>query len=207
MTWRAAIPLAALAAAGCRWGEDGASLRVTSVSPDHGVRGQTMNVVLGGSGFVDVEEVDFDEPASTRFCSGLRVELRSAGRSPIPLTHVRPKSSTELRARLAGDAYATAVVGPWDVAVVDSRGAEDVLPGAFAVQTCGAPSVACDDGEPTCTTGDTCNGAARCVGTPVADATPCDFDCTDGSVVPGSCVAGACVPGDGSCDPPPACSP
>jgi hypothetical protein len=209
MTWRAVIPLVALAAVGCTWGGEASELRLTQVIPGASTRGVTLNVTLVGEGFSPSVVVDFDDPSSSSVCDGLRVELRAAGQpAPIPLERARLVSPTELRAHLRGDAYSSAWKGAWDVVVVGPDGTEAVLPKAFGIDLCDSspPSAPCDDGEDDCTTTDVCTGNSHCGGTPVADATPCTFPCTDGARVAGACQAGACVPAAGLCESPPACT-
>jgi hypothetical protein len=206
MTWRAAISLIALAAAGCTWGGGPSALRLTQVIPEGSTRGVTRIVTVRGEGFSPSVVVDFDDPASSRVCASLRVELRAAGQPPIPLERARFVSSTELRAHLGGEAYASAFRAQWDVVVIGPEGMEATLPQAFRIDGCDTAAQPCDDGEPDCTSIDVCTGAARCGGTAVADATPCAFECTDGTAFPGSCQQGACVPVAGLCDSPPACT-
>jgi hypothetical protein len=198
-----AITLAALA--GCTWGGAPSDLRVTEVTPAASVRGVTRNVVVRGTGFSPAVVVNFDDPASSRVCDGLRVELRTPGQPNIPLERARVISTTELRGHLAGEAYANALRTAWDVVVIGPDGSEAALPKAFRIDGCDAPAQPCDDGEPACTSADACTGAARCGGTAAPDATNCSYACTDGRSVEGSCSAGACVPSAGLCDPLPAC--
>jgi hypothetical protein len=216
MTWRAAIPLAAIAVAGCIWSEPGAP-RPTGVSPTAVTRGQTVILSVSGEGFEPHVTVDFDDPGRSQACIPLRVELRAPGATPPPAPvplHDLQFVAGGLRGRMLGDAGKAT----WDVVVIDAEEREATLPAALVVSNCeGLINTACDDGEPctfdsgfgTAANGmDKCTGNAACVGSSKApDGASCDFDCTDGSVVPGACVAGACVPGPGSCDPPPACSP
>lgn len=51
------------------------------------------------------------------------------------------------------------------------------------------PGTGCDDMDP-CTTGDTCDGAGRCGGNPMACDTPTDAQC---QATPGSCSGGSCA--------------
>jgi hypothetical protein len=204
MSARLVIVLAAIA--GCTWGAAPAP-QLSGVQPAASLRGVALNVTLDGEGFGAEAVVDFDSPSESAVCGGLRVELRTPGREPIPLERVRIVTPTQLSAHLGGSAYASALVARWDVVVIDAAGTEAVLPRAFEVQNCGTPSVPCDDGEPDCTSSDACTGAARCGGTPVADGAPCGFACPGGSAVPGSCLAGVCVPAPGTCESSPACTP
>jgi hypothetical protein len=201
MTWRAVIPLVALAA-GCTWGGESPGLHLTQVIPGDSRRGVTLNLAVIGEGFSPSVVVDFDDPGGSSVCAGLTVELRAAGQPAIPLARARLVSSTELRAHLGGDAYASALRADWDVVVIGADGTEATLPKAFRIDGCDSPAQSCDDGEPICTSADVCTGAARCGGTPAVDTTPCTFECTDGVGVPGSCLQGVCVPAPGRCDPP-----
>lgn len=213
MTWRAAMPLVALAAAGCTWGESPA-LRVTGVDPATTGRGVKTIITVTGEGFEPDVTVDFDDPASSSVCVPLRVELRApAARpvpTPVPLRDAWVISPGVLRARLDGDAGKAL----WDVVVIDAEGREVTLAAALDVTNCpGTSNTECDDGEP-CTFEpayaplDQCTGNSSCGGaSTLGDGIECLFPCIAGGTVAGACLAGVCVPAPGLCEPPSTCSP
>ena len=216
MTWRAAIPLVALAAGGCTWGEH-AVVEVSAVSPTTITRGVKTIVTVTGVGFEPEVVADFDDPADSLACGGLRVELRAPELTPAPapvqLRDARVVSPNELRARLEGDAG----MALWDLVVIDAAGRETTLRGALDVTNCrGEVNTMCDDGEP-CTYDaafgtpddgkDKCTGNASCGGmAQVGDGARCRFACAAGGTVDGTCLAGACRPEPGLCEPLPACT-
>jgi hypothetical protein len=201
MTWRASIALMALAASGCSWGEPPFPV-VTGVTPLSVEAGRADVLTIGGEGFEPDVAVDFDDPAASRACVPLRVELRSASRETVSLAGPVWISPSQLRVRIDG----SVAIGTWDAAVVDGRGREAVLPGAFTVRSC---SHECRDGN-TCTTGDICGTSGFCEpGTRRADGYPCTLDCIAGGTPPsGFCSAGLCVVSVNACPTPlVACSP
>jgi hypothetical protein len=212
MTWRAVIPLVALAAAGCTWGERPAMI-VTGATPAEMTRGVKGLITVTGAGFMPDVAVDFDSPSRSSVCFDLRVELRTSGLPPVPLRDARVISDDVVRAKLDGDAGKAA----WDLVVVRGDGREATLRAALNVTNClGVVNTACDDGEP-CTYDaafgtpadgiDKCMGNSSCGGTAMLpDGAECDFACAVGGNVPGTCRSGACLPAAGTCDPPPACT-
>ena len=208
MTPRAAIGFAALVAmigAGCSWGSV-PPLGVTAVRPDHVTRGVSLTVVVQGEGLDPEVVVDFDSPQASDVCATFGVELVSPLGARIPLERVYLVAVNSLAGRLPSAATGSAQRARWDVVVTDFRGRMATLASGFDILGCETQGAPCDDGEPTCTTGDACNGAARCLGVAVPDGTPCDFPCPAGATVAGSCLAGACAPAEGLCASPPACT-
>jgi hypothetical protein len=209
MTWRAAIPLAAFAVAGCSWGEAPVP-RLDGVAPAKVLRGVKTIVSVTGDGFgADADFVDFDDSDGGSVCSDLQVQVRYPTRPSVTLVDAMVVGRNEIRGLLVGDLQP----GDWDVAVVAGPGREAVLPAALRIENCAGSNVPCDDHDD-CTFDavfdpmDRCTGSSRCEGVSSRpDDSPCAFACTDGETVAGSCTAGVCVTGPGSCDPPPVCSP
>jgi hypothetical protein len=201
MIWRASIALAALAASGCSWGEPPFPA-VTGVAPSSVEAGRAIVLTVGGEGFEPDVAVDFDDPAASKACVPFRVELRSASEGTVLLDGPVWISPSELRVQLGGGEP----IGPWDVAIVDGRGREAVLPGAFTVRSC---SSECVDGN-RCTRNDRCGTSGFCEpGTRDLDGTVCTLDCIAGGIPPiGRCSEGRCeVPVNACPTPLAACSP
>jgi hypothetical protein len=96
---------------------------VTGITPDSGCAGQTaQQVLVTGQGFLD----------------GAFVKLTQAGQSDILATFVTVNSTTQISCTLN---LGKAVVGDWNVVVVNPDDQQAVLPNGFTVTGCSSPAI------------------------------------------------------------------
>jgi hypothetical protein len=167
---------------------------VSAVDPPAVPNASSSAVTVLGRNFAAEVTVDFDDPGQSQVDAVFDLTIVHPNGRRFLLEDVTLVSSTEILATVpAGLSPQT-----YDLLLVDPRGGAAVLPDALQIYQgdCTKDDNLCASGNP-CTINDYCQGH-RCVGTAVADGTPCQLVCT---VPVETCQAGACTLPPGGCPP------
>lgn len=165
---------------------------VSAVDPPAVPNASSSAVTVLGRNFAAEVTVDFDDPGQSQVDAVFDLTIVHPDGRRFSLQNVSLVSSTQILATVP----ASLSPQTYDLLLVDPRGGAAVLPDALQIYQgdCTKDDYSpCVSGNP-CTTVDTCLGH-KCVGTAVADGTPCQLVCAAGE----TCQAGVCTLPPGGC--------